>query len=214
MTNTADVTDVADELDANHLPILDAAGRNTLFYDARTANSFSDTPVSDEQLREIWDLAKWPPTSANVQPLRVLFVQSPEARKDLVSYMNDGNKAKTESAPAVALLAMDLDFHEYIPAILPFRPEMKDVLAANEELRHNMARSNATLQAAYFIFAVRAVGLAAGPMGGFDRAGADERFFPGGRYNSFVVINIGYPGVNPWFERLPRMDEEVVLRWT
>lgn len=195
------------------LPTLDEAGRAALFTEARTSNSFAPTPVTDEELRAIWDLAKWPPTTANTQPLRVLFVQSPEARTRLVAHMSDGNKAKTASAPAVAVLAADLDFHEHIPTVFPMRPEMKDYFGADEQARHGVATSNAWLQAGYFILAIRAMGLAAGPMGGFDHEGVDREFFPEGRFRSIVVINIGHPGENPWFGRLPRLDDDTALRW-
>jgi 3-hydroxypropanoate dehydrogenase len=201
------------ELRRDALPMLDEAGRAMLFSAARTANVFASTPVSDDQLREIWDLAKWPPTSTNSQPLRVTYVRSSAEREALVGFMNEGNKHKTASAPAAAILAVDLDFHEYIPTVLPFRPEMRETLAEDVERRHTMAGANGMLQAAYFILAVRAVGLAAGPMGGFDREGVDAHFFPGDRYRSIMVVNIGHPGEHPWRDRLPRLDDEIALRW-
>ncbi len=192
---------------------LDPAGRATLFTDARTANTFSDTPVSDAELAEIWNLAKWAPTAANTQPLRILYVHPGQGRDRLVTHMNDGNKAKTASAPAVAVLAVDNRFHDYIPTLLPFRPEMRDVFEANDEMRAGTGTFNATLQAGYFILSVRAHGLAAGPMAGFDAAGLDADFFPDGRWRSILVVNIGHPGVDPWFERLPRLDDEDTVRW-
>lgn len=192
---------------------LDAKGRHVLFTGARTANSFADKPVSDSELSEIWELAKWAPTAANSQPLRVLYVRPGEGRDRLVKHMSDGNRDKTESAPAVAILAVDARFHEHIPAILPFKPELKDVFAANDELRDTTATFNATLQAAYFILAVRALGLAAGPMAGFDSAAIDEDFFADGRYHSILVVNIGHPGKDPWFGRLPRLHDRDVVQW-
>ena len=163
---------------------LDAGGRATLFTDARTANTFSDTPVNDAELAEIWNLAKWAPTAANTQPLRILYVRPGQGRDRLVTHMNDGNKAKTASAPAVAVLAVDNRFHDYIPTLLPFRPEMRDIFEANDEMRAGTGTFNATLQAGYFILSVRAHGLAAGPMAGFDAAGVDADFFPDGRWRS------------------------------
>jgi len=192
---------------------LDAKARHLLFTGARTANSFADTPVTDAELTEIWDLAKWAPTSANSQPLRVVYVRPGPGRDRLVKHMNDGNRAKTESAPAVAILARDTSFHEHIPAVLPFRPELKDTFAANDAMRDATATFNATLQAGYFILAVRAHGLAAGPMSGFDPAGLDAEFFPDGRYRSILVVNIGHPGENPWFGRLPRLSHDDVVTW-
>jgi len=192
---------------------LDDAGRATLFTEARTANTFAATPVSDAELTEIWDLAKWAPTSANTQPLRILYVHPGQARERLVKHMKDGNKAKTASAPAVAVLAVDTRFHDYIPTLLPFRPEMKDVFDADEEMRTGAGMFNATLQAGYFILSIRAHGLAAGPMAGFDAKGIDAAFFPDGRWRSILVVNIGHPGPNPWFARLPRLDHEDTIRW-
>ena len=190
------------------LPLLDEAGRALLFTGARTANSFAPTPVTDAELDGIWDLAKWPPTAANTQPLRVLYVRTAQGRERLVRHMNDGNKAKTATAPAVAVLAVDTQFHEHIPQLLPFRPELKDAFAANDTMRFSGA-----LQAGYFLLAVRAHGLAAGPMAGFDAAGLDAEFFPDGRWKSVLVVNIGHPGPDPWFGRLPRLDHTDAIKW-
>lgn len=192
---------------------LDDAGRALLFTDARTANSFAPTPVTDAELNEIWELAKWPPTAANVQPLRVLYVRPGPGRDRLVEHMADGNKAKTASAPAVAVLALDTRFHEHIPAVMPYKPELKDVFEANETMRTETGRFSAALQAGYFLLAVRANGLAAGPMGGFDAAALDADFFPDGRWRSILVVNIGHPGQDPWFGRLPRLDHSDVVQW-
>ncbi len=192
---------------------LSTEGRALLFTEARTANSFAPTPVSDEDLAGIWELAKWGPTAANTQPLRVLYVRTPEGKARLLPHMNEGNRDKTASAPAVAILARDTQFHDHIPTVLPFRPEMREVLEENQGMRQGMGTYNAALQAGYFIMAVRASGLAAGPMGGFDAAGVDAEFFPDGRWASTLVVNIGHPGADPWFERLPRLDHEAVLEW-
>jgi 3-hydroxypropanoate dehydrogenase len=191
--------------------VLDADAQALLFTEARTANTFSDAPVSDEQLRAIVELAKWPPTAANTNPLRILFVRTPEARERLVAHMSGANQAKTLTAPAVAVLAADIGFHEQIPRLLPFRPELKDVFEADEVRREGHARFNATLQAAYFILAIRAAGLAAGPMAGFDAEGVDREFFADRAWRSILVVNIGQPGTDPWFDRLPRLDYDDVV---
>jgi 3-hydroxypropanoate dehydrogenase len=192
---------------------LDPEAKEMLFTGARTANTFADAPVSDEELTEIWELAKWAPTSANTQPLRVLFVRPGEGRDRLVKHLAEGNQAKTQSAPAVAVLAVDTRFHEHIPALLPYKPELKDVFATNHTMRDGTGTFNATLQAGYFILALRACGLAAGPMAGFDAAGVNAEFFPDGRFRSILVVNIGHPGENPWFARLPRLDHDDALQW-
>jgi 3-hydroxypropanoate dehydrogenase len=204
--------DSPDGLLAEHIA-LDEAAQALLFTEARSANTFTDEPVTSDQLHAIWELAKFPPTAANTNPLRVLVVSSPDARARLVDHMSDGNKAKTASAPAVVILAADRDFHEYIPQLFPSRPELRDYFAADDTARDAHARFNATLQIGYFLMAVRAAGLAAGPMAGFDAAGVDAAFFPDGRLNALLVVNIGKPGENPWFDRLPRLDYEQAVRF-
>ncbi|MEU9508769.1 malonic semialdehyde reductase [Micromonospora sp. NPDC048170] len=197
-----------------HSPLinLDPEAQALLFTDARTANTFTDEPVTDEQLQAIYELAKFPPTAANIQPLRVLYVRPGEARTRLTAHMNEGNRAKTGSAPMVAVLAADTDFHEFIPRVFPIRPQMRDDLAGNPEARDHMARFNATLQIGYFLLAVRAAGLAAGPMAGFDAAGIDREFFADSTWKTLLVVNIGRPGENAWFPRLPRLDYTDVVR--
>jgi 3-hydroxypropanoate dehydrogenase len=194
-------------------PRLSDEGRALLFTEARTANTFADIPVTDEELAEIWELAKWPPTAANIQPLRVLYVRTPQGKERLLPHMNDGNRDKTASAPAVAVLALDTRFHEHIPEVLPFKPELKDVLEANADMRQHMGGFSAALQVGYFLLAVRSLGLVAGPMAGFDKAGIDREFFADGRLTSLLVVNIGHPGADPWFDRLPRLAHSSAVRW-
>ncbi|MFG1667743.1 malonic semialdehyde reductase [Streptomyces sp. Y7] len=198
--------------DAEKLYELSEAGRELLFTGARTVNNFSPEPVSDEQLRAVWELSKWPPTSANTNPLRILYVRSPEAKRRLLPHLLERNQAKSESAPVVAVLARDSAYTEHIPRLWPFNPEAKDVYDADPAHRDRQGHFNALLQAGYFILAVRATGLAAGPLLGFDPDGVDGEFFPDGRWRSFLVVNIGRPGHNPWFERLPRLDYHEAVR--
>jgi 3-hydroxypropanoate dehydrogenase len=188
-------------------------GRALLFTHARTANTFAPTPVSDDELAEIWELAKWPPTAANTQPLRVLYVRTEEGKRRLLPHMNDRNRDKTATAPAVAVLAVDTQYHEHVPELLPYNPALKDVFEANPEMRDSSGRFSASLQAGYFLLAVRSVGLAAGPMAGFDAAGLDREFFPDGRFKSLLVVNVGHPGADPWFDRLPRLAHSSAVSW-
>jgi len=190
--------------------ILDPVALDVLFREARTANTFTDEPVTDEQLRAFYDLLKWPPTSANTQPLRLLILRTAEAKARLVPLMTEGNRAKTATAPAVIIVAADIDFHEQIPRVFPIRPEFKDYFV-DPAVREPFARFNAALQTGYVILAIRAVGLAAGPMAGFDAAGVDQEFFAGTALKSILVINIGKPGPDAWFPRLPRLDYEDVI---
>jgi 3-hydroxypropanoate dehydrogenase len=188
--------------------VLDQAAQELLFTSARTANTFTAEPVSDDQLRAITDLAKWPPTMANTNPLRILFLRTPEGKDRLGPLMNEGNRAKTVSAPAVAVLAVDTDFHDKIPELLPFRPELRDNFVADAENRERLAIFNGALQTGYFILAVRAAGLAAGPMLGFDGPGIDAEFFADRSWKTILVVNIGKPGTDPWFDRLPRLAHD------
>ncbi len=197
---TASVTD--------HLAI-DPATQELLFTQARTANAFTDEPVSEEQVRAIHELVKYGPTAMNMQPLRVLLVRTPDARARLVEHMGDGNRAKTATAPLVAVLAADTDFHDELPQ-LPDPARCPRLLPRRRGPRTS-AKFNATLQAAYFIVGVRAAGLAAGPMGGFDGPGIDAEFFPDGKHRTLLVVNIGKPAENAWFDRLPRLDYEDVV---
>ncbi|MCR3723081.1 MULTISPECIES: malonic semialdehyde reductase [Prauserella salsuginis group] len=189
---------------------LSADAQDLLFRDARTANTFSSEPVTDEQLRAIYDLVKWAPTSMNNQPLRALVVRSDEGRQRLLKHMADGNRPKTEAAPVTVVLAADADFHENLPAVFPHAPGVKD-LFNDPDGREPVARLNASLQVGYFILGVRAAGLAAGPMTGFDGAGVDAEFFADKPWKSLVVVNIGKPGENAWQERLPRLGYDEVV---
>ncbi len=189
---------------------LDRPAQDLLFRQARTANTFTDEPVTDEQMRAIYDLVKWAPTSMNNQPLRVLLLRSPDARGRLVEHMGGGNKAKTSTAPLVAILAADNDFHDELPRLFPHFPGARDVFL-DDDARETSARLNTSLQIGYFILGVRAAGLSAGPMTGFDAAAVDREFFPDGAHRALVVVNIGHPGEQPWMDRLPRLGYDDVV---
>lgn len=206
---SADLTDFESEL-ANQLKLSPEA-QDLLFRQARSANRFTDEPVSDEQVRAIYDLAKWAPTSMNNQPLRIVLVRSPAARDRLVQILGDGNKAKTAAAPLVAILAADHSFHEELPRTFPHFPGARDMFAADDAMRAQSADLNATLQVAYFILAVRAAGLAAGPMTGYDAASLNDAFFADGEHKVLAVVNIGRPGEGAWLDRLPRLAFDEVV---
>ncbi len=189
---------------------LDDAGADLLFRAAHTAYRFTDEPVTDAQVRVIYELVKWAPTAMNGQPLRVTLVRSVEARARLIRRLAPGNRAKAESAPLVAVLSYDVDFHDTLAEVLPSSPRARDGFA-DESARHAFGSFNGALQAAYFIIGVRAAGLAAGPMGGFDKRGVDEDLFPDGRQRSFLVVNIGHPAPDGQFPRSPRLPYERVV---
>jgi len=190
---------------------LSPEAQDLLFREARTANTFTAEPVTDEHIAAIYDLMKYAPTAMNNQPLRIVLVRDGEPRERLLKHMADGNRDKTSGAPLVAILAADTDFHEHLERTFPHFPGARD-LFSDDAAREQAAKFNATLQAGYFFLAVRAAGLAAGPMGGFDADGVDREFFEGTSLRSLVVVNLGKPGENAWFDRLPRLDhDEVVL---
>ena len=140
---------------------LSAEAQDLLFREARTANTFTDEPVTDEQVAAIYDLVKHAPTAMNIQPLRIVLVREGEARERLLKHMADGNRDKTANAPLVAILAADTDCHENLPRTFPHFPGAKD-LFADDTAREQVARFNASLQIGYFLLGVRAAGLAAG----------------------------------------------------
>ena len=211
MTQTHDsLTALEAQFAADHLELSPEA-QDLLFRDARTANTFTDEPVTEEQVRAIYDLVKWAPTSMNNQPLRILLVRTPEARGRLVEQMAGANKAKTSTAPLVAILAADDDFHDELPKVFPIFPGARDSFAGNDGHRRTTATLNASLQVAYFILGVRAAGLAAGPMTGLDAEGVDREFFPDGAHRTIAVVNIGRPAQGAWMDRLPRLDYDEVV---
>ncbi|MEV8036530.1 malonic semialdehyde reductase [Streptomyces sp. NPDC002742] len=190
--------------------VLDPTAQDLLFREARTANTFTDEPVTDEQVQAIYDLVKYGPTAFNQSPLRITLVRSPEARERLVGHLAEGNRAKTAAAPLVAILAADNEFHEELPTLLPHFPAAKDLFFSERPVREGAAAMNAALQAAYFIIGVRAAGLAAGPMTGADLAGIQKEFLDDD-HTPLMIVNIGKPGEDAWFPRGPRLDADQVI---
>jgi 3-hydroxypropanoate dehydrogenase len=186
---------------------LNQEGLDLLFLNARTQNGFTSEPVSDETLQEIWDLTKMGPTSVNCSPLRVIFVRSPEAKARLIPTLMPGNVEKTKSAPVTAILAYDSEFYEKLPTLFPYA-DARSWFANAPAFAEGTARQNANLQAAYFIFAIRSVGLDAGPMAGFDTSKVDAEFFAGTSYRSLVLVNLGHGDPSKVFPRSPRLSFE------
>lgn len=189
-----------------HDHTLPQAALEQLFTEARSYNGWHDKPVSDEQLHAIWDLLKMGPTSANMQPARIVWVKSEEARAKLVECVSDGNKAKIAAAPVTALVAYDIDFHEELPWLFP-HTDAKSWFEGDEAGRREGAFRNSSLQGAYLILAARAVGLDAGPMSGFDAAKVEAAFFADNpRHKVNFICSIGYGDASTIFERSPRPD--------
>ena len=178
-----------------HTP-LDAAALDQIFRRARTyrrsAEAWLPKPVSAAQLRDIYDLAKFGPTSANCSPARIVFVKSPEAKEKLKRTLSADNVAQTMAAPVTAIVGSDHAFYEALPRLYTESPEATSWFAGKPEVIAATAFRNASLQGAYLIIAARALGLDCGPMSGFHNALVDELFFAGTAVKSNFLINIGY----------------------
>ncbi len=191
---------------------LDEASIDQLFREAHTAYSFTSEGVSDEQLAELYDLVRHAPTALNSQPLRITFIRSDEAKARLLPHLAEMNRAKSQSAPVVAILSADTNFHENLERTAPHMADAKAKFG-DDAARTQTAITQGYLQAGYFIVAVRALGLDAGPMGGFDRDGIDAEFLAGTAQKSFIVVNIGHvaeDGNRPRQFRLD-LDEAVTI---
>ena len=191
--------------EARILGKLDGKALDQLFRQARTHNGWRPIAVPDSLLEEAVELAKMGPTSANVSPLRIVFVHSPEAKARLKGTLMPGNVEKTMAAPVTAILGYDTKFYDLLPRLFP-HADAKAWFVGNEAFANDTAYKNGTLQVAYFILALRAVGLDAGPMSGFDNAAVDAEFFPGGQIKSNVLVNIGYGDPAKLFPRSPRLE--------
>ncbi|WP_207344167.1 malonic semialdehyde reductase [Arthrobacter sp. E3] len=198
--------DVATEPDLHHELVVDKEAAAALFLDARTANNWADGEIAEETLQAVYALTRMGPTAMNIQPMRITWVRSPEARERLAVHMNDGNRAKTLAAPMVAVLSYTTQWHELIPTTAPHMSAMVPTFESNPDARKLMAVNNAHLQAGYFIMAARAAGLAAGPMTGFDAAGLDGDFNVDSASKSFMVVNLGRPSDVIDRARLPRLE--------
>ena len=196
---------------AHEEAVIDAEAVDAIFAQARTANAFTGE-VTDEQARAIYELTKFGPTAFNSQPLRVTYVRSDEARAKLVDTLSNGNKAKTASAPLVAILSYDTDWQGQWDKFLPAYGAPKAMYDADPAFAAATGNNNAHLQAGYFILAVRSLGFAAGPMTGADFSAIDAEFFPAGDQKSFLVVNIGQPGPDAWGEAKPKFAYDDVVR--
>ena len=191
-----------------HDNVLAQPALDQLFNEARTYNDWLDKPVADSQLRAIWDLMKMAPTSANMQPVRIVWVTSDEEKDRLAGLASEGNRDKIKAAPATAIIGYDIDFHEELPWLFP-HTDAKSWFEGDEEGRKEGAFRNSSLQGAYFILAARAIGLDCGPMSGFDADRVNEVYFadePRHRVN--FLCSVGYGDPESIFDRSPRPDFE------
>ena len=191
---------------------IDPGAIQRLFTGARSQNGWLPGAVSDEQLREAYEIAKWGPTSMNTQPMRLLFLRSEAAKERLKPALAPTNIDKVMSAPVVAIIAYDVEFFAHLPKVFPHNPNAQSYFAGNPSAIGPTAFRNGSLQAAYFMLAVRAVGLDVGPMSGFDPAKVDAEFFAGTTLRVNLVCGIGRGDPTKVFDRSPRRAFEDVTR--
>jgi 3-hydroxypropanoate dehydrogenase len=199
---------------------LSEQGLDLLFRNARTHNGWQNKPVGEEVLRQLYDVLKWGPTSANSCPARFLFLRSEGAKARLKPCLAPGNVDKTMAAPVTVIVAYDLKFYQKLPRLFPHNPGMSKLFADNPQLVEATAKRNSSLQGAYMIMAARALGLDCGPMSGFDNArldeeffgagkeceGCEQEFFPEGQLKSNFLCNLGYGDPAQLHPRSPRLE--------
>jgi 3-hydroxypropanoate dehydrogenase len=182
-----------------------------IFTEARSHHHWLNKPVTDEQLRELYELAKWGPTSANTLPMRIVFIKSAEQKEKLLPALMGSNVEQVKAAPVTAIIAYDQKFYDQLPKLFPFA-DLRGMFAGNAALAERSALQNSSLQGAYFILAARALGLDTGAMGGFDNAKVDELFLKGTDWKSNFLCNVGYGDASKLFPRGPRLNYEFACK--
>jgi 3-hydroxypropanoate dehydrogenase len=186
---------------------------NQIFRHARTHNVWLNEDVDDALLRQVYDLAKMGPTSANMCPLRIVFVKSREGKEKLRPCLDAGNVDKTMKAPVTAILGMDVRFYEQLPKLFPHADAKAWFKDLPENVLEYMALRNSSLQGAYFLLAARSLGLDCGPMSGFNNAKVDAAFFAGTTVKSNFLCNLGHGDASKLYPRSPRLSFEEACRF-
>ncbi len=187
--------------------MIDQAAIDTLFLTARTQNKWTDQPVSEAELRQMYDILKFGSTSANCSPARFVFVTTKEGKDRLAPALSSGNLDKTMSAPVCVIVGTDMEFYEKLPQLFP-HADARSWFTSSPALADETAFRNGTLQGAYLIMAARSIGLDVGAMSGFDKAKVDEAFFAGTKVKSNFLVNLGHGDPSGVFGRLPRLSFE------
>ena len=182
-----------------------------LFTDARTQNGYKPDPVSDDTLRQLYDLMKFGPTAANSTPARLVFVRSPEAKDKLLGCVSPGNVNKVREAPVTVIVGMDLDFHDKLPKLFP-HVDARSWFVNDAAKRAESAMRNSSLQGGYLIMAARALGLDCGPMSGFDPAKIDAAFWAGTAVKTNFICSLGKGDPSKVFQRNPRLSFDEACR--
>jgi len=194
--------------------MLNDAALDQILRTARTQNGWLPTPVSDDQIKALYELMKWGPTTANTQPGRLVFLRTQAAKERLKPHLAPPNQDKSMTAPVVAIIAYDLEFYENIPKVFPHRPEMKNNFIGDDKkaMVETTALRNSSMQGAYLIIAARALGIDCGPMSGFNNAGVDKEFFSGTSFKSNFICNLGHGDPAKVMGRLPRLSFDEVCK--
>ncbi|MCU0805363.1 MAG: malonic semialdehyde reductase [Burkholderiales bacterium] len=194
--------------------MLDDSALDILFRKARTQNGWQERAVTDAELRAVYDLAKWGPTSANCSPMRLQFVKSPAAKARLRPFLNPGNVEKTMAAPAIAIIGYDLAFYDHLPKLFPHNADARNWFAGAEKAAHATATAfrNGSLQGAYLMIAARALGLDCGPMSGFNAEGIDREFWSGTSVKTNFLCSLGHGDPAKVFARSPRFEFDEVAK--
>ena len=191
---------------------LDEASLKQLFLDARSQNRWQDRPVDEALLRELYDVVKFAPTSANSQPMRLVFVKSRDAKEKLKLALPPPNVEKTMTAPVTAIVAHDLEFYEQLPRLMPHVDARSWFAHRPLDQIERAAYQGSAMQGAYLILAARALGLDCGPIGGFDHDTVNAAFFPDGKWKANFLLNLGYGEVSGVYPRNPRLDFDDACR--
>jgi 3-hydroxypropanoate dehydrogenase len=187
-------------------------GLDLIFRNARTHSYWLDKPVEDALLKQVYELAKMGPTSANMCPMRIVFVKSQEAKEKLEPALDAGNADKTMKAPVTAIVGMDVHFYDQMPKLFPHADAKAWFKDLPENVLEYIALRNSSLQGAYFILAARSLGLDCGPMSGFNNAKVDAAFFAGTAIKSNFLCNLGYGDASKLHPRSPRLTFDEACR--
>jgi len=183
-----------------------------LFVQARSYASWTDKPVNHELIHQLYELAKWGPTSMNCLPMRLVFITTEEARQRLLPSISAGNVDKVQHAPVTVIIAADTRFYEHMPVLFPYIEKVENMFIEDQSLSQQTAFRNSSLQGAYVLLAARSLGLDTGAMSGFDPEKIDRDFFPDGRFKTNFIMNIGYGDHSKLHPRGPRLDFDQVAQ--
>jgi 3-hydroxypropanoate dehydrogenase len=179
---------------------------DTLFLGARSQNRWTERPIAPGELKRLYGLLRFAPTSMNCLPARFVFCVSEESKNRLAKACLPNNVPKVLGAPATVIVAYDSRFHEHLPRLFPHLPDVATAFAADAALAQETAFRNSSIQGAFLIVAARALGLDCGPMSGFDNTVVDRTFFPDGRFKSNFICGLGEGDPEAVFPRLPRFE--------